>query len=62
MPKIEYLSSTFSKTNVRFEISTFEIGYMRNFVKIKNFEFEIFEKKCQILNQGHQNLVKTKFM
>ena len=62
MPKIEYLSSAFSKTNLRFEISTFEIGYMRNFVKIKNFEFEIFENKCQILNQGHQNWVKTKFM
>ena len=23
------------KTNVRFEISTFEIGYMRNYVKIR---------------------------
>ena len=33
MPKSGDLDSTFSKTNVRFEISTFEIGYIRNFVK-----------------------------
>ena len=36
MPKFGHLSSKFWKTNVRFEISTFEIGYQRNFVKIKN--------------------------
>ena len=35
MPKFGDLDSTFSKTNVRFDISTFEIGYMRNFVKIR---------------------------
>ena len=29
------LGSNFSKTNVRFEISTFEIAYKQNFIKIK---------------------------
>ena len=33
MPKTGHLGSTFWKTNVRFEISTFEIVYMRNFCK-----------------------------
>ena len=28
------LGSNFSKTNVRFEISTFEIAYKQNFIKI----------------------------
>ena len=35
MPKFGDLGSKFSKANVRFEISPFEIGYMRNFVKIR---------------------------
>ena len=35
MPKFGDLDSKFSKTNVRFEISTFEIGYIRKFVKIR---------------------------
>ena len=35
MPKSGHLSPKFSKTNVRFEISTFEIGYMQNFVNIR---------------------------
>ena len=34
MPKCEHLGSKFWKMNVRFEISTFEIGYMLDFVKI----------------------------
>ena len=34
MPTFGDLGSKFSK-NVRFEISTFEIGYRQNFVKIK---------------------------
>ena len=33
MPKTGYLGTTFWKTNAKFEISTFEIGYMLNFVK-----------------------------
>ena len=33
MTKIGHLGPKFWKTNVRFEISTFEIGYMIDFVK-----------------------------
>ena len=35
MPIFEDLGSNFSKTNVRFEISTFETAYKLNFAKIK---------------------------
>ena len=35
MPNFGDFSSKCLKTNVRFEISTFKIGYMRNFVKIR---------------------------
>ena len=35
MPKFGNLGSKFSKTSVRFEISTFEIGYMQNFVMVR---------------------------
>ena len=35
MPKFEHLGSKFSKTNVRLEISIFEIEYIQNFVKIR---------------------------
>ena len=34
MPILRNLGSKFSETNVRFEISTFELGYMQNFLKI----------------------------
>ena len=34
MPKFGYLGSKFSKTSVRFEISTFEIGYTQNFTMV----------------------------
>ena len=34
MPEYGDLGSTFSKRNVRFEISTLEIGYRQNFDKI----------------------------
>ena len=37
MLKYGNLGSKFSKANVRFQISTFEIGYMQNFVKIRKF-------------------------
>ena len=33
MPKIVHFGSKCVKTNIRFEISTFEIGYMLNFIK-----------------------------
>ena len=55
------LGSKFSKTNVRSDISTFEMGYIRNFankirelilfdLKCPNWAFglEIFEKQSQI--------------
>ena len=35
MTNFGHLGSKFLKTNVRFEVSTFEIGYVRNFVKIR---------------------------
>ena len=35
MPKFGHLGSKYLKTNVKFEISSFEIGYLRNFVKIR---------------------------
>ena len=35
MPKFGDLGSKCSKTSVKFEISTFEIGYIQNFVKIR---------------------------
>ena len=37
MLKFGDLDSKFSKTNNEFEISTFEIGYMQNFVKIESY-------------------------
>ena len=39
MPKIGHLGSKFWKTNVRFEISTFEIRCKGNFVKIRKLIF-----------------------
>ena len=45
-----------SKTNVKFEISTFEIGYMRNFVKIRKLIF--FGPKCPNLGIWARNLKK----
>ena len=57
MTKFGDLSSKFWKTNVEFEISSFEIGHMGNFVKIKRlihvdpkmpnwgFGLEIFKNK-----------------
>ena len=44
MPIFGDLVSKFSETNVRFEISTLEIGYMRNFAKIRKLIF--FDPKC----------------
>ena len=43
MPKYGHLGSKFSKTNGKFEISTFKKGYIRNFVK--NRKFILFSSK-----------------
>ena len=48
MPKFENFGSKFSKANVRFEISTFEIGDMPNLVKIR--KLILFGPKCQNLS------------
>ena len=44
MPKYRDLDSNFSKTSVKFEISTFEIVYMQNFIKIR--KLILFGPKC----------------
>ena len=72
--KLGYLWSKFWKTNVRFEISTLEIGYMLYFVErverwnvlAKNaqnweFGFNILENKGQVWNQHLRNRVHAKF-
>ena len=56
MPKIGHLGSTFWKTNVRFEISTFEIGDKGNFVKIRKLIF--FDPKCPNLGIWAQHFGK----
>ena len=56
MPKFWHLGSNFSKNDVRFEISTFEIGCMRNF--IKNRKLTLFGQKCPNLGIWAQNLRK----
>ena len=50
------LASKLSKTNVRFEISIFEIGYMQNFVKIR--KLILFDPKCLNLGIWTQNFRK----
>ena len=54
MPKFRDLGSTFLKTNNKFEISTSEIGYMGNFVKIRSLI--LFGQKCPNLGIWAQNL------
>ena len=56
MPKIGYLCSKFWKANVRFEIITFKIGYMQNFVKIR--KLIPFGPKCSKLGIWAQNFGK----
>ena len=56
MLKFGDLSSTFLKTNVRFEISTFEIGCMRNFAKIR--KLILFGSKCTNLGIWARNFRK----
>ena len=50
-----YKIPTFSKTKVKFEISTFEIGYSQNIVKIR--KVIVFDLKCP--NLGISKLSKT---
>ena len=56
MLKIEHLGSTFLKSNARFEIRTFEVGYKGNFIKIRKFIF--FDPKCPNLSIWTQNVGK----
>ena len=62
----------FLKTNVRFEISTFEIGLLHSLrlesgyllaqnAQIWGFGLQIFKNQCQIWNQHFWNKVHTKF-
>ena len=57
MPIFGDLGSNFSKTNVRFEISTFKIGYMRNFAKIR--KLILFGPKCPNMDIWPLNFQKT---
>ena len=54
MPKFWPFGSKFSKTNDKFEISTFKISYMQSFVKIR--KLILFGQKCQNLGIWAQNL------
>ena len=56
MPNFGDFSSKCLKTNVRFEISTFKIGYMRNFVKIR--KLILFGPKGLIFGIWAQNVGK----
>ena len=56
MPNIGDFSSKPLKTNVRFEISTFEIGYMQNLLQIK--KLILFGPKGLSLGIWTQNLGK----
>ena len=49
MPKFGYLGSKSSKTNVRLDVSTFEIGYGQNFVK----RLKIDTSRPKIPKYGH---------
>ena len=54
MPKFGDLSSIFSNTNEKFEISKFKLGYMRNFVQIR--KSILFSSKHPNLDIWAQNL------
>lgn len=54
MPKFGDLSSIFSNTNEKFEISKFKLGYMRNFVQIR--KSILFSSKHPNLHIWAQNL------
>ena len=54
MPKFRDLSSKFSKTDDKFEISTFKIGHIQNFVNIR--KSILFGLKCPNLSISAGNL------
>ena len=56
MLKIGHLCSKFWKTDVKFEIITFKIGYERNFVKIR--KLIPFDPKCSKFGICAQNFGK----
>ena len=56
MPKFWDVGSKFSKTSVKFKIRTFKIGYMQNFVNIRNLI--LFGPKCPNLDLWTQNFKK----
>ena len=67
MLKFGDLDSKFSKTNNEFEISTFEIGYMQNFVKIEKLpkmpKFEGLGSKFSKTNKKFEiSRFKTEYM
>ena len=51
------LGSNFSKTNIRFGISTFEVAYIRN-VAIKIRKLTLFDPNCPNLGIWAQNFRK----
>ena len=56
MPKFRDLDSNFSKASVKFAISTFEIVYMQNFIKIR--KLILFKPKCPNLGIWAKNFRK----
>ena len=56
MSKTGHLGLIFWKTNVRFEISTFEVGYKVNFIKIRKLIF--FDTKGPNLSISVQHFEK----
>ena len=56
MPKSGDFGLTFLKTNDRFQINTFEIGYMQNLVNIS--KLILFDPKCPDLGIFARNFRK----
>ena len=56
MLKFGNLSSKLTITNVRFEISTFEIEYRQNFIKVR--KLILLDPKCPYLGIWAQNVRK----
>ena len=56
MPKIGHMCSNFWKTSVGFEVITFQIGYMGNFLKIR--KLILFDAECLKSGIWAQNFEK----
>ena len=56
MLKFGTLGSTFVKTNVRTEVSTFKIGFIKSFAKIR--KLTIFDPKSPKMGIWAQNFTK----